>query len=153
MSRTDKHSRKAIRTIHAELQEARLAASKVSRPDGTDESGHPGIRAANLEGVLGQYTIPLLDALEAAELNLTRIQERVQVAGVPAVLSVGVRIDIEGVDDPVLPPAVLQPMGGQITLVIDPRPAMEALSAALAAEREAAKEKLVSDGRTGEEPT
>lgn len=72
----DPRTRRVIRDTHRELQEAKHAAEQVTRPDGTDGTGHPGIRAANLEGYLGRYTLPLLNELERAETRLARYEAR-----------------------------------------------------------------------------
>lgn len=60
-------TRKAIRQAHADLGRAVERAENVTRPDGTDGHGHPGIAAANLEGYLGRFTVPLLNELERIE--------------------------------------------------------------------------------------
>lgn len=63
-------TREAIRQAQADLGRAVERAENVTRPDGTDGHGHPGIAAANLEGYLGRFTVPLLDALEDCEAKL-----------------------------------------------------------------------------------
>lgn len=69
-------TRAHIRKAHRDLMLARQHADAVERPDGTDSTGHPGIQAANLEGYLGRFTLPLLDALERAEGELWKAGER-----------------------------------------------------------------------------
>lgn len=125
-------TREHIRETHAELREARARADSVERPDGTDETGHPGLRAANLEGYLGRYTLPLLEALEAAEARLTAFEDPgIQVAGVPARLTAHASIEIEGLPEPIELPLELKAPGAfprGFALVIDARPALAALA-------------------------
>jgi hypothetical protein len=55
------------------------------------------------------------------------LTEEVHIAGVPAMLAASATIAISGVPDPVVLPLKLQPVGGQIALIIDPGPALDAV--------------------------
>lgn len=59
--------RASIRDAHRQMIAARRRADAVTRPDGCDSLGHPGIAAANLGGSLGGRAVALLDSLEAVE--------------------------------------------------------------------------------------
>lgn len=69
-------TREKARRAHRDMLAAIEARQKVTRPDGTDGSGHPGIRAANLEGYLGGFTIQFLNEIERLESELQRNHRR-----------------------------------------------------------------------------
>lgn len=79
-------TRDEVRKAFDDLKAAVARREAVTRPDGTDGQGHPGVEAANLEGYLGRFTIPLLNEVERQEAIVTRLLdasaralERVQV--------------------------------------------------------------------------
>jgi hypothetical protein len=75
-------TRKSVRDGAEELRDAIERRSRVTRPDGTDEKGHPGIAAANLAAYLGNYTVPFLDEIERLEAVVEALSDRID----PAIL-------------------------------------------------------------------
>lgn len=59
--------RRKLRETYAEMQEATARAERVTRPDGVDVGGHPGMQALNLSSYLGGFVQALLDDLEELE--------------------------------------------------------------------------------------
>lgn len=122
-------TRRMIRRTHADMLAARERAANVTRRDRTDDHGYPAAEAANLIAVLGGYTVPLLDALEKQEAAFEQATVLdVHVAGKPASLAAFASVTIEGLSEPVALPLKI---GGSapdgIALIMDPRPALEAL--------------------------
>lgn len=60
-------TRRKLRETYEEMQGATARADKVTRRDGTDGLGHPGMQALNLSSYLGGFVKALLDDIEELE--------------------------------------------------------------------------------------
>jgi hypothetical protein len=60
-------TRRKLRETYEEMQEATARAERVTRPDGVDGHGHPGMQALNLSSYLGGFVKALLEDIEELE--------------------------------------------------------------------------------------
>lgn len=63
-------TRRKLRETYEEMQGATARADKVTRRDGTDGHGHPGMQALNLSSYLGGFVLALLDDIEELETGV-----------------------------------------------------------------------------------